>query len=64
MGAWPSARMDTPPAEAALIRALQMRALREVRDALGIAADGSFSCERGALWLCRCDQRHRSRTAM
>jgi len=56
--------MDTPPAEAAMMRALQMRALREVRDALGIAADGSFSCERGALWLCRCDQRHRSRTAM
>ena len=43
-------RMQTPASSAAMIRSMQQRAPREVRDALAFEADGSFTCTTGAFW--------------
>jgi ubiquinone/menaquinone biosynthesis C-methylase UbiE len=44
------ARMRTPPATIATIRTLQREAPMEVRDALAIEADGSFTLQTGLYW--------------
>jgi len=43
-------RMRTPAELVAAIRALQERAPAEVRDGLGLEADGSFTARTGLLW--------------
>lgn len=45
------ARMHTPADRAAVIRSLQEGAPREVRQALRIEADGSFTIRTGLFWL-------------
>ena len=47
------ARMRTPETRIAAIRALQSAAPHEVREALGIGADGSFVLQTGLFWLTR-----------
>jgi hypothetical protein len=47
------ARMRTPEDRVAVIRGLQDVAPREVREALAIEADGSFSLRTGLFWLRR-----------
>ena len=44
-------RMRTPTDRVAVIRSLQDGAPAEVRDALGVAADGSFTIRTGLFWL-------------
>ena len=44
-------RMRTPDDRVAVIRALQVAAPQEVREALGIEADGSFTLRTGLFWL-------------
>ena len=46
-------RMRTPEARVAAIRALQSGAPQEVRAALGLDADGSFTLQTGLFWLTR-----------
>jgi SAM-dependent methyltransferase len=48
-GAWIE-RMRTPPESVAAIRRLEAGAPREVSDALGIGADGSFTLRTGLFW--------------
>ena len=48
-GAW-IARMRTPPESAAAIRRLEAGAPHEVRDALAIEPDGSFTLQTGLFW--------------
>lgn len=43
-------RMRTPPARIAMIRSLQLQAPQEVRDALAIEEDGSFTIQTGLFW--------------
>ena len=43
-------RMRTPPVKVAAIHALQADAPQEVRDALAIEADGSFTMQTGLFW--------------
>ncbi len=45
------ARMDTPADRVAAIRDLQEAAPREVKEALAIEADGSFTLRTGLFWL-------------
>ena len=45
------ARMSTPTDRVAVIRGLQDTAPQEVREALGIEADGSFTLRTGLFWL-------------
>lgn len=45
------ARMGAPPDRVAVIRGLQEIAPREVREALAIEADGSFTIRTGLFWL-------------
>jgi ubiquinone/menaquinone biosynthesis C-methylase UbiE len=45
------ARMDTPADRVAAIRGLQEAAPREVKEALAIEADGSFTLRTGLFWL-------------
>jgi ubiquinone/menaquinone biosynthesis C-methylase UbiE len=45
------ARMRTPETSVAAIRALQSGAPREVHEALGLEADGSFVLQTGLFWL-------------
>ncbi len=45
------ARMRTPADRVAVIRGLQEAAPREVREALGLEADGSFTLRTGLFWL-------------
>ena len=43
-------RMHTPPNKIAMIRGLQIQAPQEVRDALAIEEDGSFTLQTGLFW--------------
>ncbi|MCC6710698.1 MAG: methyltransferase domain-containing protein [Gammaproteobacteria bacterium] len=43
-------RMRTPPDKIRMIRALQLQAPQEVRDALAIEEDGSFTLQTGLFW--------------
>lgn len=43
-------RMRTPPDKVRMIRALQLQAPQEVRDALAIEEDGSFTLQTGLFW--------------
>lgn len=43
-------RMRTPPNKIAMIRSLQIQAPQEVRDALAIEDDGSFTLQTGLFW--------------
>ena len=43
-------RMRTPPNKIAMIRGLQIQAPQEVRDALAIEEDGSFTLQTGLFW--------------
>jgi ubiquinone/menaquinone biosynthesis C-methylase UbiE len=45
------ARMDTPADRVAVIRSMQEAAPREVREALKIEPDGSFTIRTGLFWL-------------
>jgi hypothetical protein len=44
------ARMRTPPEKISMIRALQSETPLEVREALAIEEDGSFSIQTGLWW--------------
>ncbi|HEV7135611.1 MAG TPA: methyltransferase domain-containing protein [Steroidobacteraceae bacterium] len=46
-------RMRTPADRIAVIRSLQEGAPREVREALAIEPDGSFTIRTGLFWLCK-----------
>ena len=56
------ARMRTPDAKAAVIRTMLDEAPAEVRAALQVGADGSFSASTG-LWWCRRDRQGRAAAA-
>ncbi|EIC29137.1 MULTISPECIES: class I SAM-dependent methyltransferase [Methylomicrobium] len=46
------ATIRTPPSKVAMIREIQIEAPREVREALAIEEDGSFTIQTGLLWGC------------